>query len=169
MEVLFSRLVRIFVFDDEGRPFTTVSGFIIEPRAGKVVGVLVGGGDDWMISPMEIEVFSERKIVVADRDVLVEVEDMVRAREVVNKGFYFLNCRVYDKEGLYLGKVFDYGLDSHGLQLKSIWVAKGFLNLWRYEKRKFDWTDIVEVLPGKIVVGESVNKGFEKKPQPVIG
>ena len=168
MEVLLSKLVRTLVFDDEGRPFTSVVDLIIEPSGGKLVGIVVGGSRNLMISPMDVEVFSAEKLVVIDRDVVAEIDDVVRAREVVSKGFYFLNCAVYDKEGVYLGKVFDYAVDMNGLCLKSIWVAKGFWNLVRYDKRRFDWEDIFEVKPGKIVV-EGMRKVFEKEPQPVVG
>lgn len=169
MEVLYSAAIRTLVFDDEGRAFTAVAGFIIEPSGGKVVGVLVYGGRDLMISARDVITFSAEKLVVEDRDLVVEVEDIVRAQEVVSKGFYFLKCKVFDKEGVYLGKVFDYGIDSVDLRLRCIWVAKEFLNLARWEKRRFDFGDIAEVFPGKIVVLDSVGKVYEKEPQPVNG
>ena len=66
--------------------------------------------------------------------------------------------KVETEEGDYIGKVFDYSVETKTNALKKIFVAKNFLGLLRIDERIIPKKHIVEILPGKIVIKGSTTK-----------
>ncbi len=63
----------------------------------------------------------------------------------------------------YIGKVTSAKIDKTFDILKSITVTKKYLGIFKTSQRIFDFNDIVEILPTKIIVSENLNNVTEQK------
>lgn len=143
------------VEDDNLRPITTVKDVIIDPERGKLIALIVDSGRNLIITPMDILSWHD-VIQVHDRDVIVEGSEILRVEAVQKSGVKFFQNKVENKDGKYLGKVVDFSIDTHLMDLKKLFVAKGFLALFRYESRIIPAKNILEVLQDKIIVKDDI-------------
>lgn len=156
MEKFYTKIVGTpVVEDDKSRPITTVKDVLVDPEKGKLIALIVDVGSNLIITPMDILSWHD-VIQVHNRDVIVEGSEVMRVEAVQKGGIKILHNRVETKEGKYLGKVADFAVDTHVMELKRIFVAKGFLALFRYESRIIPVKNILEILPDKIVVKDDI-------------
>lgn len=143
------------VFDDTPAPVTTIRDMLIDPENGKIVAFLVNTGHNEVITP--IDILSWREVMtIHNFDSIVQAEDILRAHEILESGIMLRGSKVETEKGKYLGRVTDYAVDTNTFDLRRIEVAKAFLGLIRFETRLIPAKEIVEILPGKIVVKEDM-------------
>ncbi len=112
MEMYLSTILGIPVFENEEvRPLTTVKDLVIDPESGKLIGVIVDVNKNLIIAPFDI--YSWKEVIrINNRALIVSADEVLRVEEVQKSGKFIHNCRVYSKDGDYLGKVVDYSIDG---------------------------------------------------------
>lgn len=156
MDKFYTKIVGTPVVEDDNlRPITTVKDVVIDPERGKLIALIVDSGKNLIITPMDILSWHD-VIHVHDRDVIVEGNEVLRVEAVQKSGVKIFHNRVETKEEKYLGKVADFSIDTHLMDLKRLFVAKGFLALFRYESRIIPAKNILEILSDKIIVRDDV-------------
>ncbi len=156
MERFYSKISGTPVMEDDAmRPLTTIKDVLIDSETGKVIAFIVNLSKNLIITPMDILSWHDA-IHVHDRDSIIEGNEVLRVENVQKSGTRVIHNRVETKDGKYLGKVVDFSIDSHSMDLKKLYVAKGFLGLFRYESRIIPAKNIIEILPEKIVVKEDL-------------
>ncbi len=167
MERLYSNMIGTpVVEDDEIRPFTSIKDLIIDPDNGSLVAILVDINKNLIITAVDVYKWGD-VLKVGDRNAVIEGKDVLRVEEIQKRGRFLPHSKVYTKNGVYLGKIIDFSLDSNDLGLRTLFVAKDFLGLLRYGNRLISFKDIVEVLPGKVIVKNDLAVVEEDKEMPV--
>lgn len=160
MEKLYSKIVRSVVVEEDGvRPICNVRDLVIDPNDGKVVALSVGKGR--VIVPADILSWgmsgrAGSAVKINRADSILDVEDIVRVQEVWGRQAQIFEQKVETVSGKELGSVVDFVIDSKAMVLKKLYVAKVFLGLLRLDHRIISAKDIVEILPGKIVVKDDL-------------
>lgn len=156
MEKLYSKILRCPVVEEDSmRPITGIRDLVIDPADGRVVAVEVTKGREMVISPMDIVSWGS-VLKIRDKDDIVEVQDLVRAKEVWDRRAQIFDQRVETEGGKALGRVVDFVIDGKFLILKKLYVARVFLGLFRMESRIIAAKNIVEILPDKIIVKDDL-------------
>jgi sporulation protein YlmC with PRC-barrel domain len=143
------------VIDEMPRPVGRVQDLIMDPESGNLVAFSVG--QNRVIVPRDV-IRLHRHLLIHDRDDICHSEDILRIGEIQKLGSGILKNKVETEEGDYIGKVFDYSVETKTNALKKIFVAKNFLGLLRIDERIIPKKHIVEILPGKIVIKGSTTK-----------
>ncbi|MBU1151265.1 PRC-barrel domain-containing protein [Patescibacteria group bacterium] len=165
MEKLFSRILGTPIVDDGGgRPISSVKDLVIDPENGRILAFKVDLVRNLIVSEMDVLGWGIALRIHNNMDI-IDANEVLRVDEVLRSGTKIFRNKVYTKEGEFLGKVFDYTVDTKAMSLKKIFVAKGLLGIIRYDSRTFDYKDIEEILTNKIVVKESMRKIKEKETQ----
>ncbi len=152
MEKLYSKIIRSYVFREESlRPIASVRDLVIDPNNGKVVAIEVNRGRKMVISPMDITAWGSA-MKIGGRDDIVNVDELVRVKEVWERRAQIFGQKVETEGGKVLGKVIDFVIDGKFLVLKKLYVAKVFLGLLKFDSRIILAKNIIEILPNKIVV-----------------
>lgn len=156
MDKFYTKIVGTPVVEDDNlRPITTIKDVLIDPESGKLIALIVDLSRNLIITPIDILSWHD-VIHVHGRDVIVEGNEVLRVEAVQKSGVKVFHNRVETKDGKYLGKVADFSVDTHLMDLKKLFIAKGFLALFRYESRIIPAKNILEILPEKIVVKDDL-------------
>lgn len=150
MQKLYSQLVRMGVCEEGIRnPIAYVSDIIIDPENGKVLAFLLQNLH--IVVPMDIEHVGS-SITILERERIVPMSEVLRVQEVYNMGIPLLASRVIaEHDATFIGRVFDYEIDTTHMVLKSIHVAKTFL-LFHVQERIILSKHIVKISKNLIVV-----------------
>jgi len=143
------------VIEEMPRPVGRVQDLIIDPENGNVIAFALNQNN--VIVPRDI-IKLDRYLLIHDHDDICSPEDILRIGEIEKLGTRVLKSKVETEEGDYVGRVFDYSIDTKANALKKIFVAKNFLGLLRIDERIISQKHIVEIQPGKIVIKGSVTK-----------
>ena len=151
MEKFYTKILGTFVFCEGPRPLTSVRDVLIDPATGKICAFEVNAGKNDVIVPIDVLKW-DKFISINDADSIIDAEDVMAVNKVLEENIRVFKNKVFTKKDEYLGRVFDFTVDSVDFRLKSIYVSEGFLGLLRYRKRVISSKDIVEILADKIVV-----------------
>jgi uncharacterized protein YrrD len=152
MEKLYSTIIGTHVFEDDAlRPLTTIKDVVLDPERGKIIVFIVDINKNLVIAPIDVLSWSYA-IKIRDASIIIEGNEILRVEEVQKKGIRVVYNRVETENGLYLGKVYDFSVDEKTFELRKIFVAKGILGIFRYDSKIISAKNIIEVLPEKIVV-----------------
>jgi uncharacterized protein YrrD len=98
----------------------------------------------------------EKGIVVNDHEVLVEPDELVRLKEVLEMNFKLLDKPVFTVSGEKLGKVSDYSVDNASYIIQKIYVSQSLLKSLSGGSLSIARNQIVEITEKKIVVQDLV-------------
>ena len=163
MNLLFSDILGIPVrySHTRGTP-AMIKNVIIDHETGKICAFCTRFNCENIITAQDIVSIHRKKIVVSDMHSIIPRSEVVRIDAIYRKGIRFYGNSVYDEAGDYLGRVIDMELNTSGMFLASIVVAKGFL-FWSYNQKIIAKKHIVEVKKDKIIVKNSfAEKKIEK-------
>jgi len=142
-----------------GTPVLAISGtvagsiaeIVIDPETGKVIGFLLAPKGQDVIAPNDI-IFWEQNIFIHDEDDILETHEIIKVSEVLKKNIPILHAKVFTKNGKYLGKVYDIGINPKLFVMTRIAVAKNVLGLFPYDEKIIAHGDILEITKEKIIV-----------------
>ncbi|CAN5709379.1 hypothetical protein BH23PAT2_BH23PAT2_02870 [soil metagenome] len=90
--------------------------------------------------------------VVNDHDVLVEAEDLIRLKDVLEIDFQLLNKTVVTKEKKRIGKVVDFAVDSETLYVQKLYVGQSLLKNLHSGQLSVDRNQILEITDKNIII-----------------
>ena len=158
-----------------GAPVITASGttvsriveIVIDPENGKVVGFLLGHRGEYVLAPADI-IFWDDGIFVQDEDDILETQEIIKVQEVLKKNLPIFGAKVFTKKGVYIGKVYDIGIDQKFFVMTTIAVAKNILGLFPYDEKILPQNHILEVKPDRIIVKDIDAKVRNKAKLPEV-
>lgn len=153
MQKLYSEIIGVPVFDEySSSPLALVQDIIIDPENGKVLAFLVS--KKRIVVPLDIQRFNSN-LLVADKDVLLPVNDVLRVAEVVKRSTRIIGARVLtERSKTFLGRVVDYEIDTTHMVLTKIHTARVFF-FFRFQERIISYRNIVKIGEHAIIVQES--------------
>ncbi|MBU2524778.1 PRC-barrel domain-containing protein [Patescibacteria group bacterium] len=131
-----------------------VAGSIFDPETGKLLALNLRPDAQKIITAADIMHVYRTEVTVMDDNSISPLDEVLRVKVVYNSGIRFLGNRVHTEHNDYLGKVIDIQIDTVGLFLSSLVIAKSFL-VFTGDKRIVSKKDIIEVNKDKIIVKKS--------------
>ncbi|MBI2638538.1 PRC-barrel domain-containing protein [Candidatus Peregrinibacteria bacterium] len=161
MQKLYSELIGLPVFDEySSSPLTLIRDIFIDPENGKVVAFAVK--NNRIIVPLDVERLG-RGLFIKDQSHIVPTEDVLRAKEVAERKIKILGSRVITQNTkIYLGRVVDYEIETRGMMLVSIHVAKTFL-FFRFQEKIISYKSIIRIHKESIIVKDARIAAREKE------
>lgn len=162
MERFYTKTVGAPIYAEGARPITTVKDMMIDPASGKLAALEVNRGRNMVIVPMDIVSWQD-VLRVHGQDSIIDADEVVKVSELHKEDVRIYRNRVEALDGSYLGRVYDFSIDSGSLGLQNLYVAKEILGMVRFGSRIIRARDIVEILKEKIIVKNNVEAVREKR------
>lgn len=141
-----------------GGPVAQVDAAIINPRNLKIEGFYVTDSIDTnqtlILLYQDIRELSGQGYIVNDHDVLVEADDLVRLRDVLDMGFELLKKPVFTASKESVGKVSDYAVETATMYIQKLYVSQPIWKSLSGGSLSIDRTQIIEVTNKRIVIAE---------------
>ena len=156
MLVTYSHLLGTPVLSVQtGGPVGYLKSAIVDPDTLKILafrlqGPLIGTAN--LLDTQSIREYSNLGMVIDDVDELVEEEDVIRIKEVLELNFDLLTLKVETKKGSKLGHVIDYTLNSDDYMIQQIIVKRPLIKALNDPELTIPRTEIVEITDYKIIV-----------------
>jgi len=165
MEKPYSEIVGLPLLVDGMGKAGRITDVLIDTTDGRVASFFVSTGKMQIISPMDI-VFFGQAVVISDFEDIIDPDELIKAKKVIEADIGILKSRVVTKKGAYLGRLFDYFIDTSFYGLTKIVVYKSYFGLFRTPERIIPAKDIIEIKKGLIVVkNEWATKFAEQKDE----
>lgn len=163
MNLLFSDILGIPVrYRHTHGEAALIKNIIIDHNSGKIVALCSSFNCERIIATQDIISVHRKKIIVSDMHAIVSRSEVVRINQLYNEHVRVYGNAVYDEENTYLGTVIDMELNTKGMFLAAIVVAKTFL-FWSYQQKIISKKQILEITREKIVVKNTlVQKKIEQ-------
>lgn len=140
-----------------GGPIATVIGPVINPDNLKIEGFYCQDRFEktkLILLSQDIREFLPQGLVVNDHDVLVEAEDLVRLKKVLELEYGLLGKQVETVSKQKIGKVSDYAVETASMYIQKIYVAQSIFKSFSGGALSIDRNQVVETTPRKIVVND---------------
>lgn len=151
MDRYYSQTIGSVILTTAGVPVGRVIEIAIEPETGKITGFLLAPRGQNVVAPSDV-LFWNESLFIHDEDNVIETEDIIKLREVLEKNIPILHNKVYTKKGLYLGKVYDIGMSSKFFVMTKLAVAKDIFGLFPYDEKLIAHGNILEIKKDRIIV-----------------
>ena len=92
--------------------------------------------------------------VVNDHDVLVEPEELVRLKDVLDLGFELIGKQVVTTGKQRVGKVSDYATETESMFIQKIYVAQSLMKSFTGGSLSVDRSQVNEVTPKRIIIND---------------
>lgn len=151
MKKAYSEIVGLPVSVEGVGKITRVTDILIDTNNGRVMAFFVSSGKMNIVVPVDILYFGNGLFIHSLEDI-IDANDIIKVREVIQNGIKILRSRVETKKGEYIGNVFDYLIDTNLYSLSKIAVHKSFLGIFKTPDRLIPMQDIIEIKKGLIIV-----------------
>lgn len=140
-----------------GTPIATITGPIINPDTLKVEGFYCEDRFDkrqLVLLYQDIRDMLAQGYVVNDHDVLVEPEELVRLKKVLDLNFEMIGKQVVTVSKQRVGKVSDFATETETMFIQKIYVSQSILKSFTGGSLSIDRTQINEITPKRIIINE---------------
>jgi sporulation protein YlmC with PRC-barrel domain len=140
-----------------GTPVATITGPIINPNNLKVEGFYCQDRfdkRDLVLLYQDIRDVMPQGYVVNDHDVLVEPDELVRLKDVLELNFELIGKHVVTTSKEKVGKVSDFATETETMFVQKIYVTQSILKSITGGSLSIDRTQINEITPKRIIINE---------------
>lgn len=126
-------------------------------------------GEELILVAQDIRERSKRGFIVNDYDVLMQVDDLVRLKAVIEIDYQLLGATVVTDGRKKLGKVVDFSVESQSFFVKKIYVSQNILKNLSHGQLSVDRTQIIEITTTHIIIKDplQLSKIKTKAKQPM--
>ena len=93
-------------------------------------------------------------IVVNDHDVLVDPEELIRLKKVLELQYELLGKSVFTDKKRRLGKISDYAVEVPSLYIKKLYISQSILKSFSGGSLSVDRTQVIEITPHRVIVAD---------------
>jgi sporulation protein YlmC with PRC-barrel domain len=150
-----------------GSPVATVTAPIINPESLKIEGFYCEdrfNKQQLVLLCQDIRDTLPQGFVVNDHDVLVEPEDLVRLKAIMEIDFELIGKQVVTIDKQKVGKVSDYATEMSSMFIQKIYVSRSILKSLSTGTLSIDRNQINEITPKKIIINELTKKSPAAAP-----
>ncbi|MBI3495638.1 PRC-barrel domain-containing protein [Candidatus Berkelbacteria bacterium] len=126
-----------------------VKDVVIDPKGGRFLGVTVSVSllqPPLFVSTSDMLAVDHAGVVIKSEEALVEINEIVRAKEALREGIRLIGLRVVTTSNKRLGRVSDLVIDLEGER-----VAKYYVSSW-FSERIFPASAVVKITKKELVV-----------------
>ena len=142
-------------------PVATVRAPIINPNNLKIEGFYCTdrfSKQELVLLCQDIRDILAQGFVVNDHDVLVEPEELIRLKEVMDLDFNLIGKQVVTVDKEKVGKVSDYATETSSMFVQKIYVSRSLLKSFSTGTLSIDRSQINEITPRRIIINELMKK-----------
>jgi len=150
-----------------GTPVATILSAIINPNNLKIEGFYCQDRFDkkeLVMLYQDIREILPQGYVINDHDVLVEPEDLIRLKDVLELQFELIDKPVITMNKQKVGKVSDYAVETETMFIQKIYVSQSIIKSFTGGSLSIDRNQINEITPRKIVINELTKKSGLPSP-----
>jgi sporulation protein YlmC with PRC-barrel domain len=141
-----------------GSPIATITGPVINPDNLKIEGFYCQDRFDkkkeLILLYQDIRDMLPQGYVVNDHDVLVEPEELVRLKEVLELNYQLVGKQVVTVGKEKVGKVSDYATEAETMFIQKIYVAQSVFKSLTGGSLSIDRSQVHETTPKKIIIND---------------
>ncbi len=138
-------------------PIAKVTGAIFNPNNLKIEGFYCQDQfekKELILLCQDIRDIMRDGYVVNDHDVLVEADELVRLKEVLELGFELIGKQVETSDGEKVGKVSDFATEMETMFVQKIYVSQSLIKSFSGGSLSIDRSQIVEITPKRVIISE---------------
>ena len=140
-----------------GQPVATVTKPIFNPNNLKIEGFYCNDAfskSELILLYQDIREVIKDGFVVNDHDVLVEPDDLIRLKDILEVGFELLGKQVVTISKDKIGKVNDYAADTETMFVQKLYVSQSILRSLTGGSLSVDRNQINEITNKKIIIND---------------
>lgn len=153
-----------------GSPIATVISPIFNPNNLKIEGFYCQDRFDkreLILLYQDIRDNMAKGYVVDDHDVLVEPDELVRLKDVIELNYELIGKQVETISKQKVGKVGDYATEIETMFVQKIYVSQSILKSFTGGSLSIDRSQINEITPKRVIVNELLKKAPVAAPAAV--
>jgi len=158
-------LVKQAIQSGEGALVGLVEDLIVNPDNGELAGFIVreGFGKNSLktLGSKDVLGISSDFYLIPNYETLGELDEIVRLKNIMDKGTKITGNKVYTFSGTYLGRVFDYTIDLRSFMISRIYVGGKALGGFG-KQHIIGYKQIISIEKDRITVDDAFTK--IKKP-----
>ncbi len=150
-----------------GQPIATVTAAIFNPNNLKIEGFYCQDRFDkreLILLYQDIRDMLPQGYVVNDHDVLVEADELVRLKDVIELNFELIGKQVETISKKKVGKVSDYATEIETMFVQKVYVSQSLMRNFTGGALSIDRTQINEITPRRVIINELLNKAPATAP-----
>lgn len=140
-----------------GTPIATITAAIFNPNNLKIEGFYCQDRFDkteLILLYQDIRDVLKQGYVVDDHSVLVEPEELVRLRDILELDFELIGKHVETISKHKVGKVNDYAVETETMFVQKLYVSQSLIKNFTGGTLSIDRTQINEITPRRIIINE---------------
>lgn len=140
-----------------GAPIATITGPIFNPNNLKIEGFYCQDRFDkreLVLLYQDIRDLLAQGYVVNDHDVLVEPEELVRLKDVLELNFDLIGKQVVTVSKEKVGKVSDYAVETESMYVQKIYISQSVLKSLTGGSLSIDRNQVQEITPKRIIIND---------------
>lgn len=140
-----------------GSPIATISGPIINPNNLKIEGFYCQdrfNRKELILLYQDIRDMLPQGYVVNDHDVLVEPEELIRLKEVLELNFELIGKPVETVSKAKVGKISDYATETETMFIQKLYASQSVLKSLTGGTLSIDRTQVNEITPKRIIIND---------------
>ena len=152
-----------------GTPVAQITSAIINPNNLKVEGFYCEdrfNKKELVMLYQDIRELLPQGFVINDYDVLVEAEELVRLKDVLELQFELAGKSVVTISGEKVGKVSDYAVETETMFIQKLYVSQSIMKSFSGGSLSIDRNQINEITPSKVVINELTKQAPLAAPSP---
>ncbi len=156
MEKRYSEIIGMqVVAHDSLRKAGKVKHLLLDTEKGLVVAFLLGIIANSVVVTGDVIEWNGELVIPSAKDI-VPGEEVARVKRIQSQNMYVLTKKVYTEGGDYLGRVYDYAIDSTFFELRKLYVRRSLLWFFGVKRYLVGRNSIIEVTKKKVIVKDSV-------------
>jgi uncharacterized protein YrrD len=140
-----------------GSPIATVIAPIFNPNNLKIEGFYCQDRFDkreLILLYQDIRDMMPRGYVVDDHDVLVEPDELVRLKDIIDLNYELIGKHIETISKQKVGKVSDYATEMETMFVQKIYASQSILKSFTGGSLSIDRTQINEITPKRVIINE---------------
>jgi len=151
MEKPYSEIIGLPVIVDGLGRAGRITDILIDTSDGRVAAFYLNNSRTKIVAPIDI-IFFGQAVIISDFEDIIDAEELIKAKETIERDIWVIQSRVETQKKEYLGKIYDYYIDTSFYGLTKIVVYKSFLGLLKSPERIIPAKDIVKIKKDLVVV-----------------
>jgi sporulation protein YlmC with PRC-barrel domain len=144
-----------------GTPIATITAAIFNPNNLKVEGFYCIDKFDkreLILLCQDIRDVLKQGYVVNDHDVLVEPDELVRLKDILELNFELIGKQVETISRQKVGKVSDYAVETETMFVQKVYASQSILKSFTGGSLSIDRNQINEITPKRLIINELVKQ-----------
>lgn len=153
-----------------GAPIATITGAIFNPNNLKIEGFYCQDRFDkneLILLYQDIRDIMPNGYVVNDHDVLVEADELVRLKDVLELRFELIGKQVETISKQKVGKVSDFATEMETMYVQKVYVSQSFLKNFTGGSLSIDRSQINEITPRRVIINDLMKSAPAAAPATV--